>query len=57
MVMGGMSKQSGAGGVLGALLGGGQSRQSSGLESILSSFLGQDGDGSVADDLMSKFLK
>jgi hypothetical protein len=60
MVMGGMSKQSGEGGVLGALLGGGQprqSRQSSGLESILTSFLDQDGDGSVIDDLMGKFLK
>ncbi|MDW3094805.1 MAG: DUF937 domain-containing protein [Gammaproteobacteria bacterium] len=57
MVMGGMSKQSGSGGVLGALLSGGQSRQSSGLESMLTSFLDQDGDGSVVDDLMSKFLK
>lgn len=57
MVMGGMSKQSGAGGVLGALLGGGQSRQSSGLESILTSFLDKDGDGSMIDDLMGKFLK
>ena len=60
MVMGGMSKQSGAGGVLGSLLGTGQSRQasqSSGLESMLTSFLDKDGDGSVIDDLMGKFLK
>ncbi|MFK7793787.1 MAG: DUF937 domain-containing protein [Gammaproteobacteria bacterium] len=57
MVMGGMSKQSGAGGVLGSLLNGGQSRQSSGIESILTSFLDQDGDGSIVDDLMGKFLK
>lgn len=57
MVMGGMSKQSQNGGVLGSLLGGGQSRQSSGLEGMLTSFLDQDGDGSVVDDLMSKFLK
>ena len=57
MVMGGMSKQSGAGGMLGSLLGGGQSRQSSGIENVLSSFLDQDGDGSIADDLLSKFLR
>ena len=58
MVMSGMSKQSGAGGILGSLLGGGQSsRQSSGLESVLSSFLDQDGDGSIADDLLGKFLR
>ncbi len=57
MVMGGMSKQSGAGGLLGSLLGGNQSRQSSGIESMLSSFLDQDGDGSIADDLLSKFLR
>ncbi len=58
MVMGGMSKQSGAGDALGSLLGGSsQSRQSSSLESMLTSFLDQDGDGSVVDDLMSKFLK
>ena len=60
MVMGGMSKQSGAGGILGSLLGTGQSQQapqSSGLESVLTSFLDKDGDGSVIDDLMGKFLK
>ena len=57
MVMGSMSKQSGAGGMLGSLLGGGQSRQSSGIENVLSSFLDQDGDGSIADDLLSKFLR
>jgi len=57
LVMGGMGKQSGAGGVLSALLGGSQSRQSSGMESMLTSFLDQDGDGSIVDDLMSKFLK
>lgn len=58
MVMGGMSKQSGAGGILSSLLGGGQqARQSSGLEGMLTSFLDQDGDGSIADDLLSKFLR
>ena len=60
MVMGGMSKQSGSGGILGSLLGAGQSQQpsqSSGLESVLTSFLDKDGDGSVIDDLMGKFLK
>ena len=58
MVMGGMSKQSGSGGALGALLSGGQSgKSSSGLEGMLTSFLDQDGDGSIVDDLMSKFLK
>ncbi len=58
MVMGGMSKQSGSGGVLGALLSGGQSRKSSsGLEGLVTSFLDQDGDGSIVDDLMGKFLK
>ncbi len=58
MVMGGMSKQSNAGGVLGSLLGAGrQSKSSSGLEGMLTSFLDQDGDGSIVDDLMGKFLK
>jgi len=57
MVMGGMSKQSESGGVLGSLLSAGQSSQSSGLEGILTSFLDQDGDGSVVDDLMGKFLR
>lgn len=58
MVMGGMSKQSGAGGMLGSLLGGGrQANQSSGVESLLTSFLDQDGDGSIADDILSKFLR
>ena len=55
MVMGGLSKQSSAGGILGALIGGNQG--SSGMESILTSFLDSDGDGSIADDLLSKFLR
>ena len=57
MVMGGLSKQSnsGAGGALAGLLGGGQ--QKSAGQSLLTSFLDSDGDGSVADDLLGMFLK
>tara|TARA_R110002095_G_scaffold168076_1_gene145834 strand:+ start:751 stop:1305 length:555 start_codon:yes stop_codon:yes gene_type:complete len=58
MVMGGMSKQSGSGGVLGSLLGSRQANQSSsGVSNMLMSFLDQDGDGNVVDDLMGKFFK
>ena len=57
MVMGGLSKQSnsGSGGALAGLFGGGQ--QQSGGQSLLTSFLDADGDGSVADDLLGMFLK
>ncbi|MEM7466447.1 MAG: DUF937 domain-containing protein [Pseudomonadota bacterium] len=57
MVMGGLSKQSnsGAGGALAGLLGGGQ-QQSAG-QSLLTSFLDSDGDGSVADDLLGMLMK
>ncbi len=56
MVMGGLSKQSSAGGNLAQLLGGSQN-QSSGIEGLLTSFLDEDGDGSMVDDLLGKFLK
>jgi len=56
MVMGGLSKQSNSGGgALAGLLGGGN--QQSGGQSLLTSFLDADGDGSVADDLLGMFLK
>ena len=57
MVMGGLSKQSSSsgGGALAGLLGG--SQQQSGGQSLLTSFLDSDGDGSVADDLLGMFLK
>ena len=57
MVMGGLSKQSnsGSGGALAGLLGGG-GQQSSG-QSLLTSFLDSDGDGSVADDLLGMLMK
>ena len=57
MVMGGMSQQSSnVGGALGSLLSGGNQGSSSAMGSILGSFLDADGDGSIADDLLKKFL-
>ena len=58
MVMGGLSKQSNSGsgaGALAGLLGGGQ--QKSAGQSLLTSFLDSDGDGSVADDLLGMLMK
>ena len=57
MVMGGLSKQSNSsGGALAGLLGGGN-QQSGGGQSLLTSFLDADGDGSVADDLLGMLFK
>lgn len=57
MVMGGLSKQSNSGGgALAGLLGGGSNQQSGG-QSLLTSFLDSDGDGSVADDLLGMLFK
>lgn len=56
MLMGGLSKQSSAGANLAQMLGAKQN-QSSGLEGLLTSFLDEDGDGSMVDDLLGKFLK
>ena len=56
MVMGSLGKQSSSGGSLGSLMSGGQQR-GSGLESMLTSFLDADGDGSIVDDLLGKLLK
>lgn len=56
MVMGGLSKQSNSGGgALAGLLGGGNN--SSAGQSLISSFLDSDGDGSIADDLLGMLLK
>ena len=56
MVMGGLSKQSNSGGgALAGLLGGGN--DSSAGQSLISSFLDSDGDGSIADDLLGMLLK
>lgn len=56
MVMGGLSKQSNAGGgALAGLLGG--TGQASSGQSLLTSFLDSDGDGSVADDLLGMLFK
>ena len=56
MVMGGLSKQSNSGGgALAGLLGGGQNNSAG--QSLISSFLDSDGDGSVADDLLGMLLK
>jgi hypothetical protein len=54
MVMGSLSKQSSSGGALAGLLGG---SKSGGGQSLLTSFLDADGDGSVADDLLNMFMK
>lgn len=56
MVMGGLSKQSNAGGGLSDLLSGGGS-QGSGMQSLLTTFLDADGDGSMVDDLLGKLFK
>lgn len=66
MTMGGMNKQaaekeSGLGGMLGSLLGGGvaKQRQSSGIDGLLGKMLDADNDGSVLDDVLGmakKFL-
>ncbi|MEL6977108.1 MAG: DUF937 domain-containing protein [Pseudomonadota bacterium] len=50
------SSGGGIGGMLGGLLGGGQGASSEGLSPLMAMF-DADGDGSVADDLLDRFMK
>lgn len=56
LAMGAMKQQSGSGGGLSALFGGGQKKQSM-TSGLLSSFLDRDNDGSIVDDVLGMAAK